>query len=218
MKVAIPMVFPKSTKRTTVFATGDGPAPVENVYVSTSSLRSHGISREAIVLAIADVPLSLDVDGGTVMVVKLRVSRTTRRKTLFEAVDADAPIDRLYIVTEWLRSQCFGEELYLGISSADSGDGIETDEPDGPSEATIDASDAFEAFLASAIIRREGSWITTEQIRVAWADHLGASSEDDIIAGRFRSHFSAPPGSRGRVDGRVQYRWEGYVIRGSEEA
>lgn len=226
MKVAISMVFAKATKRTTVFATDDGLAPVESIYVNTASMRSHGISGEGIILIISNAPLLPDADADVEMQVKLRLSRTTKRKTLFEAVDVNAPVSRLYIDSEWLRSHDFGDVLYLAISDAASGDGSEADAPGGSSAEAVDASDAFNAFLDSVVVRREGSWLATEHIRTAWAALQGANPEDDVIAGihknsiagRFRARFSAPPGSRGRVGGRVQYRWEGYGIRGNDEA
>ena len=88
------------------------------------------------------------------------------------------------------------------------------------------ASESFADFLSSAIVRREGEWITMEQVRRAWAAVQGVSAGDEIIGGirkrdfaaRFRAHFNAPRGARGRVDGRVQFRWEGYALRDAEIA
>ena len=57
----------------------------------------------------------------------------------------------------------------------------------------------------------------------------GASAhgdDDDVIGGvhkntvarRFRKHFGAPPGKRGRVNGKIEYYWEGFRVIDGEEA
>ena len=213
MKLAIPMQFSKTTKRKTVYATGDGLAPTTNVYVATEYLHSRGIETKEIAAIISSVPFSDDETDRMLLSVSMRVSRTTKYKTVFASVDPDAPVDSLYMVSEWLRSHDFGDVLYLGISDAVSGGGYE-DGQDG------DGADAFERFLDRAITRRARSRLTTERIWSAWASYCGVSPDREEIEGvvrrevaqLFRERFSAPRASRGRVDGRVQYYWEGYAI------
>lgn len=210
MQLAIPMNFSKTTKRKTVYATDDGTAPITNVYIATERLDSLGTETELVAVTISDTPFDA---GRTPVSVSMRVSRTTKYKTVFTAVDADAPVDSLYVVSEWLRSHDFGDVLYLGISDAASGDDYE----DGQGG---DDADAFDNFLDEAIVRRSRSRITTEHIWSAWASWCGVSPDREEIDGivrrevaqLFRERFSAPRASRGRVDGRVQYYWEGYDI------
>ena len=122
-------------------------------------------------------------------------------------------MDSLYVVSEWLRSHDFGDVLYLGIADAASGEGSDDDQ-DG------DDADTFDRFLDGAIIRQARSRLTTERIWRAWASRCGVSPDREEIEGilrrevaqLFRERFSAPGASRGRVDGRVQYYWEGYAI------
>ncbi len=218
MQLAIPMQFSKTTKRKTVYATDDGLAPTTNVYVTTEYLDSRGIETEQVVVTVSDVPFSGDDTSRMLVSSPMHVSRTTKYKTVFTAVDADAPVDSLYVISEWLRSHDFGDVLYLGISDAASGDDYE-DGQDG------DDADAFDRFLDGAIVRRSRSRITTERIWSVWASRCGVSPDREEIEGivrreiaqLFRERFSAPRASRGRVDGRVQYYWEGYdIVPGKE--
>ena len=89
--------------------------------------------------------------------IPMPVCRTTKYKTVFALVDADAPADSLYVLSEWLRSHDFGDVLYFGISDAASGDGAE----DGQDS---NETDAFVRFLDEAIIRPARSRLTTERI------------------------------------------------------
>ena len=213
MRLAIPMRFSKTTKRKTVYATSDGLAPTTNIYVTTGYLDSRCIETKKIDAIVSDVPFSGDETGRMLASVPMRVSRTTKYKTVFASVDADAPVDSLYVISDWLRSHDFGNVLYLGISYAASGDGSEDGQDGGD-------ADAFESFLDEAIIRRARSRLTTERVWRAWASYCGVSPDIEEIGGivrrdvaqLFRERFSAPRASRGRVDGRVQYYWEGYAI------
>ena len=47
MRLAIPMQFSKTTKRKTVFATGDGLVPTSNIYMLTEFLQVSGCRGEA---------------------------------------------------------------------------------------------------------------------------------------------------------------------------
>lgn len=218
MRLAIPMAFSKTTKRKTVFATDAGLAPTTNIYVTTKYLDSRGIETKRIEAIVSDVPFSAAEAARMLLSVLMRVSRATKYKTVFAPVDADAPVDSLYVISEWLRSHDFGDVLYLGISEADSGDGSEDGQDGGD-------ADAFGRFLDEAITRRPRSRLTTERIWRAWASYCGVSPDREEIAGivrrevaqLFRERFSAPGASRGRVDGRVQYYWEGYAIVQGEE-
>ena len=213
MRLAIPIAFSKTTKRKTVFATDAGLAPTTNIYVTTEYLDSRGIETKRIVATLSSVPFTDDEARRMLVTITMRVSRTTKYKTVFASVDADAPVDSLYVVSEWLRSHDFGDVLYLGISDAASGEGSDDDQ-DG------DDDDVFNRFLDGAIIRRARSRLTTERIWRAWASYRGVSPDREEIGGivrrevaqLFRERFSAPGASRGRVDGRVQYYWEGYAI------
>ena len=219
MQLAIPMQFSKTTKRKTVYATGDGLAPTTNVYVTTEYLDSRGIETKRIKAIVSDVPFSDDETGRMLLSVSMRVSRTTKYKTVFASVDADAPVDSLYVISEWLRSHDIGDVLYLGISDAASEEEAE-DGQDG------DDTDPFDRFLDEAITRSPRSRLTTERIWSAWASYCGVSPDREEIesivrrdiAQLFRERFSAPRASRGRVDGRVQYYWEGYAIVSGEES
>ena len=213
MRLAIPMQFSKTTKRKTVFATGDGLAPTTNIYVTTEYLDSRGIETKRIEVIVSDVPFSAAEAARMLLSVSMRVSRATKYKTVFAPVDADAPVDSLYVVSEWLRSHDFGDVLYLGISDAASGDSAEYGQGG-------DDADLFDSFLDESITRCARSRLTTERIWSAWASYCGVSPDREEIAGvvrrevaqLFRERFSAPRASRGRVDGRVQYYWEGYAI------
>ena len=218
MRLAIPMQFSKMTKRKTVYATGDGLVPTSNVYMLSEFLRSAGAGAKQIVATLSNVPFTDDEARRMLVSVPMRVSRTTKYKTVFAPVDADAPVDSLYVISDWLRSHDFGDVLYLGISYAASGDSSEGGQ-DGDDAA------AFDSFLDEAIIRRPRSRLTTERIWSAWASYCGVSPDREEIEGirrrevaqLFRERFSAPGASRGRVDGRVQYYWEGYAIVPVEE-
>ena len=213
MRLAIPMQFSKTTKRKTVYATDDGLVPTSNIYMLTEFLQAAGEGAKQIVTTLSSVPFTDDEARRMLVTITMRVSRTTKYKTVFVSVDADAPVDSLYVVSEWLRSHDFGDVLYLGISDAASGEGSDDDQ-DG------DDDDVFNRFLDGAIIRRVRSRLTTERIWRAWASYRGVSPDREEIGGivrrevaqLFRERFSAPGASRGRVDGRVQYYWEGYAI------
>ena len=220
MKLAIPMQFSKTTKRKTVYATSDGLAPVANVYIATDYLYSRDIETEQVVVTISDTPF----DAGRMPVsVPMRVSHTTKYKTVFTAVDADAPVESLYVITEFLESHDFGDVLYLGIADTASGGGGE----DGQNGAADCAKPeipspemTFDSFLDEAIVRRSHSRITTRRIWDVWASRYGVSPDREEIEGilrrdvakLFREHFSEPNASRGRVGGLVRYFWEGYDI------
>ena len=218
MRLGIPMQFSKTTKRKTVFATDDGLAPTTNIYVTTGYLDSRGIETKMIEPIVSDVPFSDDETGRMLVSVPMRVSRTTKYKTVFASAEADAPVDSLYVISEWLRSHDFGDVLYLGISDAASGDGSEDGQDGGD-------ADAFDRFLDGTITRRPRGRLTTERIWSAWASYCGVSPDREEIRGivrrevaqLFRERFSAPGASRGRVDGRVQYYWEGYAVVPGEE-
>ena len=213
MRLAIPMRFSKMTKRKTVYAIGDGLVPTSNVYMLSEFLRSAGAEAKRIVATLSNVPFTDDEARRMLVTITMRVSRTTKYKTVFAPVDADAPVGSLYVVSEWLRSHDFGDILYLGISDAVSGDGAE----DGQDS---NETDGFSRFLDEAITRSPRSRLTTERIWSAWASYCGVSPDREEIGGivrrevaqLFRERFSAPRASRGRVDGRVQYYWEGYAI------
>ena len=217
MRLEIPMTFSKTTPRKTVYATGDGLVPTNNVYLTTKYLDSRGIETKGIDAILSSVSFSDDEAERMLVVVPMRISRTTPYKTVFAPVDADEPVESLYVVTEWLRSHDFGDVLYLGISDAASvceaaagADQVEHRSPD----------DIFYEFLGETVVRIAGSRLTTAQVREPWAALNGADPEDKIIGGihkntiarRFRKHFGAPAGKRGRVNGKVEYYWEGYAI------
>ena len=218
MQLAIPMQFSKTTKRKTVYATGNDLVPTTNIYVTTEYLDSRGIETKSIDAIVSDVPFSDYETGRMLLSVPMRVSRKTKYKTVFAPVDADAPVDSLYVVSEWLHSHDFGDVLYLGISDAASGDEAE----DGQNG---DDAAAFDSFLDRAITRMPRSRLTTERIWSAWASCCDVSPDREAIEGimrrevaqLFRERFSAPAALRGRVDGRVQYYWEGYAIVQGEE-
>lgn len=223
MKLEIPMAFSKTTKRKIVFATDDALAPTSNIYLLTEYLESQGIKTKWIVVTITDTPFSDDEIAKMLAMIPMRTSRETKYKTVFASVDADAPVDSLYMISEWLRSHDFGDLLYLGITDAGTGD-----QPAGDQDGADDAAEseslspdaAFDAFLEEAIVKRKGNQLTTAQIRTPWAALHDAHPEDDVIGGihknsvarRFRAHYSAPPGKRGRVNGKIEYYWEGYAV------
>ena len=227
MKLQIPMAFSKATKRKTVYATNDGLAPTSNVYVNTAELRSRAIDTKRIVVSVSDVSFTEDEAAQMLLSMQLQVLRTTKRKTVF--ANGQAPVDSLYMTSAWLRSHGFGNVLYLGISDAASVDASEDerdDQDDSGGSEELSPDDAFEAFLDEAIFERTGSRLTTAQIRAQWAVRCGADPDDDIIGGihklsiarRYRRHFAAPPGKRGRVRGKVEYYWEGHAFIGEESA
>ena len=199
----IRMQFSKTTKNTTVFVTDDALAPTDNIYVSTDELRARGLGKEDILLTVSDKPFTGESDEIS-MTIAMRISRTTKTKTLFEAVNANAPVDRIYMTSEWLESKGFEDTLHFRIAAA----------PDEDPDA------AFDAFLGTTIIRRRGGELTTDRIWVRWASLNDGSLDAEVIADihknsvarRFRARFSPPPAAHGRVDGRVQRRWEGYAV------
>ena len=148
--------------------------------------------------------------------ISMRFSKSTRRMTVFTAVDADAPIRTVYVDTETLRSHGGSEEeITLTISD-------EAVIEDAPDDNEKDASvDAFDAFLAASVVESADGRMTTERLWTAWAAHCGVDPTADIIADvrkrdvarTFRAHFSAPAAVRGRVDGRVQRYWKGYATK-----
>ena len=227
MQLVIPMQFLKTTKNKTVFATNDGGTPTSNVYVSTEELCSRGIETKQIAAIISDMPFSDEDAGRMLMAISMRISRTTKNKTLFASVDTDAPVKSLYMISDWLHSHEFGEALYLGVldvaSNCDTEDGAS--DSDNPEDNSLD--DTFDTFLEEVVVRRPGSRITTNHIKTAWAARYGADPKGNTIGGihknsvarRFRTHFSAPPGKRGRAGGEVEYYWDGYaVIQGGDGA
>ena len=220
MQVTIPMQLSKTTKTKTVFATKDGLAPTSNVYVVTEYLTSRGIETKQCFVIISDVPFSDEECGRMLLVIRMRISRTTKYKTVFASADTDAPVESLYMVSDWLSSHGFGDALYLGVldvaSNCDTEDGA--NDSDNPEDISLD--DTFDTFLEEVVVRRPGSRITTNHIRTAWAARHGADPTADTIAGihktsvarLFRAHFSAPPGKRGRAGGEVEYYWDGYAV------
>ena len=82
MQLVIPMQFLKTTKNKTVFATNDGGTPTSNVYVSTEELCSRGIETKQIAAIISDMPFSDEEAGRMLMSIPMRISRTTKNKTL----------------------------------------------------------------------------------------------------------------------------------------
>ena len=83
MQLAIPMQFSKTTKRKTVYATGDGLAPTTNVYMLTEYLDSRGIETKMIDGILSNVPFTDDEARWMLASVPMRVSRTTKYKTVF---------------------------------------------------------------------------------------------------------------------------------------
>ena len=220
MQVTIPMQFSKTTKNKTVFATKDGLAPTSNVYVVTEYLASRGIETKQCFVIISDLPFSDEEAGRMLMAIPMRISRTTKNKTLFVSVGTDAPVDSLYMISDWLSSHGFGEALYLGVLDAASGYEAEDGASDSDDPETLAPDAAFDAFLGGTIVRRAGSRITTNHIKTAWAARYGDDPKGNTIGGihknsvarRFRAHFSAPPGKRGRAGGEVEYYWDGYAV------
>ena len=198
MKLEIPMTFSKTTKRKTVYAAGDGLVPTTNVYMTTEYLDSRDIETKRIKAILSTDPFSDDEAERMLAVVPMRISRTTPYKTVFvpidagEPVEADAPVDNLYVVTEWLRSHDFGDELYLGICDASSvcdavasADQVEHLSPD----------DVFYEFLGETVVRKEGSRITTGMMRIPWAALNGADPDDDVIGVSTRTPSRGGSGS-----------------------
>ena len=220
MQLVIPMQFLKTTKNKTVFATNDGLTPTSNVYVSTEELCSRGIETKQIAAIISDMPFSDEEAGRMLMSIPMRISRTTKNKTLFTSIDTDDPVDSLYMISDWLSSHGFGDALYLGILDAASGYEAEDGANDSDKPETLAPDAAFDAFLGGTIVRRAGSRITTNHIKTAWVARYGADPKGNTIGGihknsvarRFRAHFSAPPGKRGRAGGEVEYYWDGYAV------
>ena len=228
MRLEIPMTFTKTTKNKIVFATDDRLVPTSNVYLLTEYLDSRGIESKRIDAILSNVPFSDDEAERMLAMILMRPGRQTPRKTVFRPVEADAPVESLYVVSEWLVEHDFGDALYLGIADAASGyeaaasaDQVEHRSPD----------DIFYEFLGEKIVRSEGSRITTGMMRMPWAALNDADPNDDVIGGihkntiarRFRKRFGAPAGKRGRVNSKdrgrvngkstVEYYWEGYAIR-----
>ena len=226
MRQEIPMTFSKTTKNKTVFATDDRLMPTSNVYMLTEFLRVIGADPKRIVATLSDAPYTDEEVRGMLAMILMRPDRDTKRKTVFVTADAEAPVESLYLVREWLGEYDFGDVLYLGIADAASGyeaaasaDQVEHRSPE----------DVLYAFLGETVVKKEGSRITTAQIREPWAARNGADPDDDVIGGihkngiarRFRKRFGAPAGKRGRVKGKrgrdgkskVEYYWEGYAIR-----
>ena len=121
----------------------------------------------------------------------------------------------VYVNTDALQANDYrGEEIFLAISQV-ALVGAVLESPYG-----TEYTKTFEEFLDESVKRIPGSRITTERIWKGWASIHGTNPDCAVIAGvrrtevpsRFRRHFSAPPATRGRVDGRVQYCWEGYSI------
>ena len=153
--------------------------------------------------------------------IDMRFSKRTKRTVVFAAIDAHAPIKTVYVDAEWLRSERVStKQVFLTISD----ETVPEDAPEISIECSDDEGDAFDAFLSASVVQGGESRLTTERIWSAWATHCGEDPAADIIADvrkrdvakRFRSHFSAPVATRGRVDGRVQYYWEGYAITSSQ--
>ena len=220
MQLVIPMQFLKTTKNKTIFATNDGGTPTANVYVSTEELCSRGIETKQIAAIISNMPFSDEEAGRMLMSIPMRISRTTKNKTLFTSIDTDDPVDSLYMISDWLSSHGFGDALYLGVLDAASSCETEDGANDSDKPENISLDDTFDTFLEEVVVRRAGSRITTNHIRTAWAARHGADPTADTIAGihktrvarLFRAHFSAPPGKRGRAGGEVEYYWDGYAV------
>ena len=187
----------------------------------TEYLISRGIeTKQWIKVIISDVPFSDEEAGRMLLAIRMRISRTTKYKTVFASADTDAPVESLYVISDWLHSHEFGDALYLGVldvaSNCDTEDGA--NDSDNPEDISLD--DTFDTFLEEVVVRRPGSRITTNHIRTAWAARHGADPTADTIAGihktrvarLFRAHFSAPPGKRGRAGGEVAYFWDGYAV------
>ena len=210
--------FSKSTKRTTVFGTEDDLVPADDVYVNTAELLSRGIAGERLILSISDKPFTAEEAETIAMIVLMRISRTTKYKTLFQAVSADAPVDRIYLTSEWLQAHGFGDTLYIGISASPGADK--------DNDVATDPVRAFDEFLAATVIRRKGGLVNTDRIWTAWASIHGESPECDVIADiskdsvahRFRTRFSPPPARHRRVDGGIHRCWEGFAIGRTDEA
>ena len=229
MRLQIPMAFSKATKRKSVFATDDGLAPTSNVYMLTEFLRLAGAEMSGIVATLSDVPFTVDETRRMLTTIQMTYSRGTKYKTVFNAVDESAPVDSIYVISEWLRSHDFGDVLYLGVSDAASfheSEGEKDRVASANGVENLSADDAFEAFLAATVGGRNGDLLTTAQIRTPWAARHGADPDDEVIGGihkntvarRFRKHFGAPPGKRGRVNGKIEYYWEGFRVIDGEEA
>ena len=223
MKLEIPMTFSKTTPNKTVFATNDRSVPTSNVYMLTEFLRVMGVDTKRIVATLSDAPFTDEEVRGMLAMIAMRPDRHTPRKTVFAPVDADAPVESLYVVSEWLRLHNFGDALYLGISDAVASEETNVDQNSAGKagrDQNISVDDAFDAFLGETVVRIEGGVLTTTDIRKPWAARNGADFEDKIIAGihkntiarRFRKRFGAPAGKRGRVNGKIEYYWEGYAI------
>ena len=153
MRLEIPMMFSKTTKNKTVFATDDGLVPTSNVYILTEFLRVIGADTKRIVATLCDAPFTDEEVCGMLAMILMRPARHTKRKTVFAPDDAGAPVESLYVVIEWLRSHDFGDVLYLGISDAASvyeraasADQVEHRSPD----------DAFDAFLEGTVVQDRG--------------------------------------------------------------
>ena len=214
MQLQMRLKFIKRTKYTTVFAASGSESPVKSAYVNTEALRSRGFREDEIYLVISDASFE-GKDSKELISMRMKPYKTTKRTTVFEACRQNSAMRTVYVNTEALQANNYGgEELFLAISQV-ALIGAELENPRG-----TEYTKTFEEFLDESVKRRPGSRITTERMWKGWASLHGTNSDDAVIAGvrrtevpsRFRRHFSAPPATRGRVDGRVQYCWEGYSI------
>ena len=214
MWLQVHMKFMKKTKRTTVFGASGSESPVKFVYVNTEALRSRGFREDEVHIVISDAPI-VGKDLSELIVVKMGPYKTTKRTTVFESGCQDSAMQTVYVNTEALQANNYGgEEIFLAISQV-ALIGAALENPRG-----TEYPKTFEEFLDESVKRIPGSRITTERIWKGWASLHGTNPDGAVIAGvrrtevpsRFRRHFSAPPATRGRVDGRVQYCWEGYSI------
>ena len=146
--------------------------------------------------------------------IPMQFSKRTKRMTVFAAIDADAPIQTVYVNADWLRSQGGSEEAIM-LTMSDEGTPEENEKGD--------PADAFDMFLDATVVRSGDCRMTTGH----HLDCLGCSLRCRPCCGhhrrrattrciaRLRECFSAPVAVRGRVDGRVQHYWKGYRIRTS---
>ena len=221
MQVTIPMQLSKTTKTKTVFATKDGLAPTSNVYVVTEYLTSRGIETKQCFVIISDVPFSDEEAGRMLLAIRMRISRTTKNKTLFASADTDAPVESLYMISDWLHSHEFGEALYLGVldvaSNCATEDGAnDSDNPEDISLLTTLSIRFLKRWLSGVLA--VGSPPTTSRPHgppatalIPKPNTIGGIHKNSV-ARRFRAHFSAPPGKRGRAGGEVEYYWDGYAV------
>ena len=214
MWLQVHLKYIKKTKRTTVFGAAGSESPVKSAYVNTEALRSRGFREDEIHIVISDSPLG-GKDSRELISMQMRPYKTTKRTTVFEACRQDSAMQVVYVNTEALQANDYGgEEIFLAISQVALG-GAVLENPRG-----AEYPKTFEEFLDKSVKSRPGSRITTERMWKGWASLHGTNPDSEVIAGvrrtevpsRFRRHFSAPPASRGRLDGRVQRCWKGYSI------